>query len=90
MTAAVAPKTRMRLTETAMALGLVAGRWAWSSRPAWQDWMVVIGLYWLFTAWCRPGRLWSAVTLAVMGYLLVQYCCGQLPRSLELLTVALR
>jgi len=65
------------------ALALVA--WRLALHPIvdlWQDWMAVLGLLWIPTAFFWRSRDWPTVTAAVALYLLVVYSLGQIPQTL--------
>lgn len=72
--------------EVAAALILLAWRIFWHPLPGlWNDWIVLLSLYWIFTACARRSRAWLAVTLLTMTILFLIYAARQVPMTLDLL-----
>ena len=56
--------------------------WRAAALPAsslWNDWLVVIATWWIFTVLQSKWPGWLHVTLACMAYLLFVFASGQLP-----------
>lgn len=55
----------------------------------WTDWVLILSLYWIFTAWARPTHAWPVVTLVLMLGLLALYASRQIPLILDVLRFSL-
>lgn len=51
----------------------------------WHDWVVLISLYWIFTALGHRSRAWPWVSGAFMAGLLLLYSWRQLPATFAIL-----
>lgn len=72
--------------EVAAALILLAWRISWHPLPGlWNDWIVLLSLYWIFTACARRSRAWPAVTFLAMLLLFLIYAARQVPMTMDLL-----
>jgi hypothetical protein len=60
-----------------------------ADQPAtyWKDWMLVLGVLWIYTLLQSKSPAWPTVTLSVMAYLLGIYLLGQLPHALAVLGI---
>lgn len=58
---------------------------AYPANQFWRDWVVIVSLYWIYTALASRTRAWAPVTVAVLAYLLGIYVHGQLPQTLSVL-----
>jgi hypothetical protein len=62
---------------------LIACRaWMLPVAGLWHDWVVVLCVYWIFTAAASRTKAWPYVTGAVMAGLLVLYAVGHFPLAL--------
>jgi len=62
--------------------------WRFRSHPLntlWRDWVVILCLFWIFTALAGRTKAWPAVTALVMTFLLAIYAAGQVPQTLAVL-----
>ncbi len=76
--------------EVAAALILLAWRIiAYPLSGLWRDWIVVLSLYWIFTACARKSRAWTAVTAGVVLWLFMAYAARQIPMTMDLLRFVL-
>ena len=60
-------------------LALLGWRIASPGPGLWRDWVAVLALYWLYSAFASRSGKWVQVTLSVMAYLLSIYVLGQVP-----------
>lgn len=66
--------------EIVAALLIIAGRaWRYPLSGLYRDWVVLLGLFWIFTAAAGRTKVAPWVTAAFMTGLLVLYGSGQLP-----------
>jgi hypothetical protein len=83
------PQARsVRGIEICLAAALLV--WRFAANPAaayWKDWMLLLGLFWLYTTFQSSSPAWPAVLLSVMAYLLGIYVLGQIPHALAVLGV---
>lgn len=56
---------------------------------AWSDWVVILSVYWIFTALASETKAWRLVTVATMLVLFALYASIQIPLALEVLRVVL-
>jgi hypothetical protein len=76
--------------EVSAALILLTWRVVWYPWSGlWRDWVVILSLYWIFTACAGKSRAWPAATLLVMLWLFAVYASGQIPLTMDLLRLIL-
>ena len=67
---------------------LIIIAWRVFSQPIgslWSDWVTIISIYWIFTAFVAETRAWKVGTAATMLFLLAIFVHGQFPLSLAVL-----
>jgi hypothetical protein len=71
---------KARILECALVAALLVARLAFGSVvPRWADWVVIVAMWWLFSAWAARSRAWPMATVGVMAYLLGIYLFRHLP-----------
>jgi len=55
--------------------------WSHPFSLLWKDWVLLLCLFWIFTALGSRTKAWPYVAGALMGGLLVLYGWGQLPQT---------
>jgi hypothetical protein len=70
--------------EVAAALILLTWRLTWyPPSHYWNDWLIVLPLYWIFTSCAPKSRAWPAVTLLTILWLFVAYSLQHLPLTID-------
>ena len=65
--------------------------WRIYARPPaslWRDWVLIVGLFWIYENLASKARAWPSAMIMTMAYLLGIYVVGQAPHALSVLGLA--